>query len=272
MLKKLLRYDLKPIFKYWWIAALSSFIISILGGGCVNILQADPEPPDAVSAAAIAGLILILFCNIAFTILSEILVYLRYYRNLYTDEGYLTFTLPAKKATLINSKLLMSIIVFAATLGVLLINACSILLIGFGADPDFWKEIAFVFSQLWMNLGFYLPLYIVLGLILMLAAMVLSTLVMFCIITISSIIVKKARVFCAIALCYLCSGIFSSIVQFLNVLYYNDAFYWLNTIPQNMALPFIAFALVGAIAFTAALSGAAYLAQYAMVDRKLNLA
>lgn len=39
MLKKLLKYDLKAVFKYWWIAAISTLGLSVLGGFAVTVLR-----------------------------------------------------------------------------------------------------------------------------------------------------------------------------------------------------------------------------------------
>ena len=270
MLKKLLRYDLAPIFKYWWIAALTSFVVSLLGGGCITILRADPKPPVILTAIAGAGLVLIVFCNIAFVILAEILSYLRYYRNFYTDEGYLTFTLPVKTTTLIASKLIMVSITMVATGLILMLNIFSMVALGFGGD--FWNEITTILSELWAQLGLYLPLYAFLAILLILVLCVFSSLLVFCCITIAAILAKKAKVFCAIALMYAVSGVTSAIFQLFSYLSMFGAFDWLERLPESSVKPFIALFLVGLIAFIATLSAAAYLAQYRMIDRKLNLA
>jgi len=67
---------------------------------------------------------------IATIIVTFILIILRFYRNLMTDEGYLMFTLPVKPLQLINSKLIssilwfiVSIIVTISSLIILLLNA-----------------------------------------------------------------------------------------------------------------------------------------------------
>ena len=45
--------------------------------------------------------VLSLFTACAVTL---IFVFIRYYKNFFTDEGYLTFTLPVKRSTLLNAK------------------------------------------------------------------------------------------------------------------------------------------------------------------------
>lgn len=47
---------------------------------------------------------------VAIAVVSYVIIILRFYRNLMTDEGYLMFTLPVKPSELINSKLLISML------------------------------------------------------------------------------------------------------------------------------------------------------------------
>ncbi|MGB4658561.1 MAG: hypothetical protein WBI07_05245 [Mobilitalea sp.] len=56
---------------------------------------------------------------IAIIVVSFVIIILRFYKNLMTDEGYLMFTLPAKSSELINSKLFASMLwTFASVIGV----------------------------------------------------------------------------------------------------------------------------------------------------------
>jgi hypothetical protein len=47
---------------------------------------------------------------IAIVVVSFVIIALRFYKNLLSDEGYLMFTLPTKQSALINSKLIVSFI------------------------------------------------------------------------------------------------------------------------------------------------------------------
>jgi hypothetical protein len=56
---------------------------------------------------------------IAIVVVSFVIIILRFYKNLMTDEGYLMFTLPTKSSELINSKLFASILwTIASIIGV----------------------------------------------------------------------------------------------------------------------------------------------------------
>ena len=78
MLKKLLKYDLKSIFKYWWIVAVTSFALSLLGGGCIALMASEKELPLAVYTIATIVLILVILSFGAFSILSLILVFMHF--------------------------------------------------------------------------------------------------------------------------------------------------------------------------------------------------
>lgn len=270
MLKKLLRYDLNSIFKFWWIAAVTAFATSILGGGCISALRA--EPPAAITALAVAGLVLIIFCNCAFFILTEILVFLRYFRNFYTDEGYLTFTLPVKQSTLLHSKILMGFLSMVATGAVLNLNGIAMLSVGGVFHQEFWKEFHRIISELWSELGLYLPLYLLEIFMIFLALSLLSMLIIYFCISFSAIMVKKAKVFCAIALIYGFSGITAFLLQLFATLNFSGAFAFFQRLSEEAAKPFVAVLLLDAILFLLMLSSLAYLLLYRMHDRKLNLA
>ena len=52
MLKKLLRYDFKAVLRYWWIAALTSFGLALLGSACIGLLDFEKDLPELVDVTA----------------------------------------------------------------------------------------------------------------------------------------------------------------------------------------------------------------------------
>ena len=128
MLKKLLSYDFKAIFKYWWIGALTTLVLSGVGAGCGSILEAEMALPGSVIVFATIGMVLVVLSIFAFIIFSELLVYVRFYKHLFTDEGYLTFTLPVKRHQILSSKLISGFVCGLATVIVTVIDAAIIIL------------------------------------------------------------------------------------------------------------------------------------------------
>ena len=115
MLLKLLKNDLKSVFKYWWIGAVISFCLSFAGGFLLNILNNNAYYSDLLTALCTIAFVFVICGISAFSFLYLILVVIRYYRNFFTDEGYLTFTLPVKRNQLLLSKFITSIIASATT-------------------------------------------------------------------------------------------------------------------------------------------------------------
>ena len=107
MLRKLLKYDLRPSVKSWIAMGVLSVIIASVSGAFINIVRQGWLVDDTG---------LIIFTVLAFMALA-IMVAIPYiislydfYRRLYTDEGYLTFTLPVTRHELLLSKLIYSML------------------------------------------------------------------------------------------------------------------------------------------------------------------
>lgn len=274
MLKKLLKYDFKSVFKYWWIAALSSFVLAFAGGGCISILNNERELPLIVQPFTIIGLVLVIISFVVFAILSIILVYTRFYKNFFTDEGYLTFTLPVKRTQLLNSKLLMSVGTIFITSAVCVLNVLVMLCIGFADQiftKIFWYDFEMVIKTIVNELGGYLIVYILESLLILLLSITFSSLFMFCCITIASIITKKAKVLTAIGIYYVANGVFSFATQLFMLFGISSISNWLSALPAGSEHGVAALILLGILCLFGLFCALLYTLQYWMIDRKLNL-
>lgn len=277
MLKKLLRYDLKSVFKYWWIAAIVSLGLSVAGGFCISVMTAEKDVPSLIAVLMVLTLIFSIIGIVAFSIISYILVYVRFYKNFFTDEGYLTFTLPVKRSQLLNSKLIASVLTMFCTATVIIADI--ILMFAIGAGESFYNELLKPMSQSFSELFstftasdiVYMWLDIILFLILMLLSSVFSTLFLFACITFASVITKKAKVITAIGIYYVANGFISGFVQILYMFGISAVGNWLTAIPQNMQDPIVTVMLLGVILFVALICLLLYTLEYFMLDRKLNL-
>ena len=114
MLNKLLKYDLKGIFKFLAIfyslalffAALTRIFLSIENSLIMNIIG------QVCSGITISMMFNILINNM-------MRLWVRFKQNLYGDESYLTHTLPVEKKTLYASKVLVCIITLFTTITVI---------------------------------------------------------------------------------------------------------------------------------------------------------
>ncbi len=274
MLGKLLKYDFKSVFKFWWIGAVSAFVLSLISGGCITVLRAERELPAVVDASAIIVIVISVISLIAFFLLATILVFVRFYKNFFTDEGYLTFTLPVKVSTLFNSKLIMGLTVTFATLLSLGISVFSMLGIGF-ADKiftkEFWEYIVTIWQDLVYEFGWYLAVYALEGIIIFVLVELFTHLFLYCCITLASVITKKARIITAIGIYYGVNCVISFVMQLFFMFSIEGLAQRLAAIPDSSFCPVIALVLFEVMAFVFVVCTLLYTLQYYMLDRKLNL-
>jgi hypothetical protein len=273
MLKKLLKYDLRSVFRFWWIVALISVGMAVLGGFAQSILY-DNDIPRAINVIASIVVFFSYFCMMGLAVLTQVLLFIRFYRNFFTDEGYLTFTLPVKRETLLNSKVLAGFIAMAAAAAVCALN-CSIIF----AIPQYEVFRSGEFFSGFQEVMREIPDHLVGPLIIMgiealvLAALVLllSVLFLYCCITFGSMLVKKGKLFASIGMYY---GIGSSIIsamQLILILSVGSITVWMEPISEWQAPTIVTLILLGGILFLAALCALVYAFTHWMLGRKLNL-
>ena len=117
MLKKLLKYDLKWCYKALTIFYILSIIFAILTRVFINI---DGRILFTIIGKIMQGITITLLINI---LINNILrIWARVIKNFYSDEAYLTHTLPIKKETLFLSKVLTTIITLLTSTIVIVIS------------------------------------------------------------------------------------------------------------------------------------------------------
>lgn len=211
---------------------------------------------------------------IALGILTVIMIFARYYKNFFSDEGYLTFTLPVKKSELINSKVIMGVISSLATSFVVLVNIIIILVIGFFDNiikPDFWKEFSEFFSEVFKVLGVYTFVYVLEIILVVFLANLLSTLFLYDCVAIASMLVKKAKVITAIGIYYVANGVISTLFTIFSLFGMSTIIDTMSAMKTSTLLPLISLLGSGIIVMLAMFTALLYLLQYWIIDRKLNL-
>lgn len=105
MLTKLLKHEFRAI---WKVPAALDAVLIVLGIIAHIMIRTIPYIKDSIGFI----ILMILFAGIyyigiiAANIVTLIFLVMRYYRNLYTPEGYLTFTLPVSTESIINAKVI----------------------------------------------------------------------------------------------------------------------------------------------------------------------
>lgn len=272
MLKKLLRYDFKAVLRYWWIAALTSFGLALLGSACIGLLNFEKDLPELVDVTASLGLFTVILGFSAFSILSIILIFIRFYRNLFTDEGYLTFTLPVKHSHILNSKLIMSCVMVILSSAVVIFDILTMICLPNMEDAiEFFKSFLRFLNDLKLDEAIYLNIYLVEWILIGVAATLFSVLLLFCCITFASVITKKAKVITAIGIYYGVSSVLSFAMQIFFIFGFDSLIEWMSAIPDEQAQFAAAQLFFGILVFILIFCMLLYTFEHWLIDRKLNL-
>ncbi len=283
MFKKLLKYDMMSVWRFWWILALGVFSLSVVGSFVLRFVITYIENPNFSFFIAIAIFFLVLcFLIISSSVFAtEIFIYLRFYKNFFTDEGYLTFTLPVSRRQLYLSKLLNALI--WQTLHALLLIACIavFLLIAPPAqngliDPTGFILIGEAITAAWNAAGVWLIVYTLEILLLLFVSQLFGIgMIHFCI-TIGAIIAKKAKLLAAIGIYYGINMAFSLATQILgmiSLISLGDGFAYLTLdFSLQEGLVFIALVLLIISAMMAVLACLLNCFTLDRIERRLNLA
>lgn len=104
MLKKLLKYEWRDTRKLLLPMNLVIILITLIGCILLSTSIFDTSTGFLIAAPL---LVLYLLAVIAFSFTTLIYIYVRFYKNLFTAEGYLMHTLPVTRTQLFHSKLIM---------------------------------------------------------------------------------------------------------------------------------------------------------------------
>jgi len=116
MLGKLLKYDLKWVYKLIVIFYCLAFIFSVIGRGFGKIENSLVF--DIVSKIAFGFAISMMVSSLINTLMR---LWARFVRNVYKDESYLTHTLPVKKQEIFASKVISGVVCIFTTMIIIII-------------------------------------------------------------------------------------------------------------------------------------------------------
>ena len=275
MLSKLLKYDLRALFKYWWIVALSSVCLTFVGGISLQIFLYPTTSADTplVTVLAFFGLIVTVIGLSAFLMATEIFIYVRFYQNLFSDEGYLTFTLPVRRRDILNSKIISGLIVNFLTVILLLAEILVIIVIGIDQPTLYvWSESIGMFLRGTLELlGAWSAVYIIealIGILFIVTAGYLLTLIC---ITFASVVAKKHKIIAAIAFYYITNAVISFISQ-MGLMFGSVSLAGiLEGIPTDSHFAVLSLMALSLVLSVGAIALALYSVEHYLLDKKLNL-
>ena len=261
MLSKLLKKDFRYFYKVWIVGAITSVILSFVCGSCAEYTFGRATVDPTVETLASIGYTVSLMCIILTISAGYIIPFYRFYQNFYTDEGYITFTLPATKNQQLLSKLLFCLTFVVSTSVVLCIDMFVINVLQYGwdilehAEFNHWDIVYAAEIAVWVA-----------------ALMVSLTLLMFIIISFVSKFSKKAQTIIGVFVFYGAFMLFFMFIFGYFSLYGMTGISWSDLIPEQYADLTLALLLLSVDLLFVTAASALYLAEYRLLDRHLNLA
>ena len=223
MVRKLLKYDLKALLRIWIILSITALGLSVVAGfGFRIIMGTVNSPQDAIiTLFAFCAVYISILGLAAYNIVMMILQLVRYYQHFYTDQGYLTFTLPVKRSELFLSKMLTAVIYNFASFLVTLISIIIVMAI---APANVYGE-GVMLVEAFKMIGNALEIIFTSGLsgaifiLALIAALIhgiaFSPMVIYTAVTIGCVLVKKLKVLASLGIYYASTIIMSIITSIL---------------------------------------------------------
>lgn len=260
MFAKLLKHEFKSCAGLMGVLSLASLGLSAAAGFMLRYIVQSADRMMADDSLGVLLSILLVFTFLTLFALSMagwIYLCVQFYKRKFTDQGYLTFTLPVRCWQIYLSSFL-NILLWSFILTAALILAfVGIFLIGF-INTEIWDELVMVVSEMPIEeisfeLDFMNPLYSI-------GQSISSILIMMNCITLGSVLAKKHKVLAAIGSYYILSLVMGSVSTWmLNLIYVTDFYVAME---RMQLVNVLVYAVVGV--------GGAALSIFLM-ERKLNL-
>ena len=274
MFAKLLKHEWRSTREMLGILCLISLGASLLGGLTMCYLfYVSSHDGGGSEALKILSVLFMIAAMIALAVVgaAAVLVYMgRFYKSRFTDEGYLTFTLPVNThqnllASLVNTAIGMVLITL-----VICLSGCLWMVIAFAGVEGFYQTVREHFPELWEKFWSLVQTHageipwgvMARGMLSALTGAINSLVMLMLAVTVGSLIAKKHKILAAVAVFYGIHVLISIATAFL--------------MSATVALSGGALAAMsGYFGRTAllmtALSLGGYFLMYWLVDRKLNL-
>ncbi|MBE6750354.1 MAG: hypothetical protein E7560_04245 [Ruminococcaceae bacterium] len=211
MVKKLFKYEFLAFLRVWLPTLAVLFGISLIGR-IIQIFETDSTVYQIINGFSIFTYVVAIFVLLGVATVFSIV---RFYKNLFTGEGYLSFTLPVTPTQHILVKAFTAIAMHFATLVAILISFC---IFTFGdVFLEFSKAGNYLFAIALKDLKFHLIFYILECLVLFTAILLSQFLFYATCISIGQLF-KKNRVLAAVGVYfgfYMLSQILSTIFTVL---------------------------------------------------------
>ena len=289
MFSKLMKYDMKSGWRTWWIVSLVVAVATIISGPVVRFCAEYQERDwDSVFPIYSSIMFFVGFAYIMIVALSQyglyIPLFIKFYKHLYTDEGYLTFTLPAKRSTILLSKTLSTCIYGTMYFVVMGLSWAFLALVVIPPEEQgqffntiFYTDLFELLKEGFeLGYGGWIIAFAIEALLVAAGAWFFNiALVQFCI-TMGSVIAKKHKLLASVGIYFGTTAVISILSRILTfcvqIFLAGGTIEVLSNLTETSALWAVFLAIFGVIAAFATLGLAIYFTTLNLLERKLNLA
>lgn len=284
MLRKLIKYDIKAVAPIWCLMAVVVAGMAVFGSAVARVSIETMERVDIFSLLPVFGMLLAGLCAVVVVsspFVTMFLIYWRFYKNFFTDEGYLTFTLPVSRRQLMLSKVINAMIWMSAhgvLLAFCLLIACLMVPPTFGNglfNTVIFEGIGTALRGLWEIGGAWTIVWTLEILLTFVVATLFSVGCFHLCITIGSVVAKKAKLLAAIGIYYLSNMVISTASQLFTTLILPRMAPGLEILLRDASAGegkvMVTLLIAIAIAVFTAAACAVHFVAMDMVERKLNL-
>lgn len=274
MFAKLLKHEWRSTREMLGILCLISLGASLLGGLTMCYLfYVSSHDGGGSEALKILSVLFMIAAMIALAVVgvAAVVVYMgRFYKSRFTDEGYLTFTLPVNThqnllASLVNTAIGMVLMTL-----VICLSGCLWMVIAFAGVEGFYQTVWEHFPELWEKLWSLVQTHageipwgvVARGMLSALTGAINSLVMLMLAVTVGSLIAKKHKILAAVAVFY---GI-QVLISIASVFLMSAT----NALGDGALAAMSGFFDRTALLMTA-LNLGGYFLMYWLVDRKLNL-
>lgn len=292
MLGKLIKYEWKSTYKVCGALLLFMVLMTVLG--CASFYtpmwsrafhEAEIDNVTVLDVAGIFSLFLYIFAVIGVMWGSFIFLGVRFYRSMYSEEGYLTHTLPVTAHQILFSKILVSSLWYLAiTLFMVISVVCLVFavvnhaVVALSGDSNLWAELMQAWEEVWPELraelrrefGMNINLLGVLYLIMILISPFSSIITLYGAITVGQLS-SKHKVMMSIVSYFVINVVISIISTVVTLpITISQSIKSLNSYSNQVMVNSTGTYIV-TIVLTIAIAAALYFASHYIITKKLNL-
>ena len=280
MLRKLIKYDKRALRKISLSMFLVALVAGLLSGLCLRFQDKASEYLVLDLLISLVNLISIFAIAVSMLVVI-VFVALRFYRNFYTDEGYLTFTLPVRRTQLMFSKAYVGFSAIVKQLIAIIGGVAIIFALVWDKATDesaatSLAEILIIgIRELWTADPKMFVIYAVEIFAGILAYLLFDLMLIYLCISLASVIVKKARIAVAIAIFYFANSFVIGGIELAVILLTVSASEGFFLLIENVPLPeqeaVLVLFILALILFLLIESFICYMINLTVTERKLNL-